>query len=206
MKNIIIYSFIFILILSACSSTPNKETPKAKVEVTETKVESKPIVVEPKPVAIEEKTEVKETKTVIVETKDEIKPFVSESKTEVKPVVTETKAEVKAVVVPSYIELLPKNATKFIKDNPTLIILDVSSSFSKGHLKNAINFPIKDGSFDKVFKKWNKNKIYLICSDSDDTALSASKKLATEGFKKIYILKGNLKEWTSAKLSIEKSK
>jgi len=195
MKNIIIYSFIFIFILSACSSTPNKETPKSKVEVTETKVESKPIVVEPEPVAIEEKTEVKETKTVIVETKPEVKP-----------VVTETKTEVKSVVVPSYIELLPKNATKFIKDNPTLIILDVSSSFSKGHLKNAINFPIKDGSFDKVFKKWNKNKIYLICSDSDDTALSASKKLATEGFKKIYILKGNLKEWTSAKLSIEKSK
>lgn len=225
MKKLIIMGILATFILTACANTP-KETAKKPTEnkvVVETKVETKPVATETKteikPVTTETKTivveTVTETKPTVTEIKTEVKPEITETKTvitntktEIKPVVTETKTttEVKAIVVPNYNELLPKDATKFFKENPSLIIIDVSSSFPKEHLNNAISFPIKDGSFDKAFKKWNKGKTYLICSDSDEYSNVASKKLADEGFKKVYKLKGTLKEWKEAKLPIIKIK
>lgn len=223
MRKFIIFSVLSIFIFVACTSNPKQESKKPNetkvvavetkksTEVTptftETKTEIKPIVTESKPVILEEKTETKvttEVKPVVVESK----PVVVETKTETKPLVTNTKATtvIKATVVPNYTELLPKDTAKFIKDNPSIIIIDVSSMFSKEHLVNAINFPVKNGTFDKTFKKWNKDKIYLIYSDNDDNSMLAAKKLADEGFKKVYRLKGSLKEWKEAKLPITKSK
>lgn len=222
MKKLFLCGFLSILLLSACTNAPkedvNKKTAVVKPVVTETKpvvtgtqpavIDTKPVITDTKPVIVDTKPIVIETKPVIVETK----PVVIETKpviVDVKPIVTETKpviVETKPVVISNFTDISPKDASKLISSTPGIIIIDVSTLYSKGHLPAAINVPVTYNSFDSTLLKLNKDKTYLVYAHNDKISKLGAKKLIDAGFKKVYRLKGNYSAWVDAKLSVIKSK
>lgn len=87
----------------------------------------------------------------------------------------------------SYHTLTFENAIKMMK-NEDVIILDVRTKleYDAGHIKGAINIPLEsiDDTFCELFP--NKNSYYMIYCSTGKRSESASKILATYGYKNIY--------------------
>ncbi|MBS3079294.1 rhodanese-like domain-containing protein [Candidatus Pacearchaeota archaeon] len=101
----------------------------------------------------------------------------------------------------SYKDITIIEAKKLIennKDNSDFVIIDVSSNYNSGHIVNAINHPIANGSFYRVIKDLDKSKDYLIYSRNDVDSLKAVDELINYDFENIYRLRGNYGAWVEA--------
>ncbi len=89
-----------------------------------------------------------------------------------------------------------------MKELPNAPILDVRTpeEFSKGHLKNALNYDWYNDNFDKLISTLNKKEPVLVYCLSGGRSGSAAKKMRTIGFEKVYELDGGIMKWRSANL------
>jgi rhodanese-related sulfurtransferase len=102
-----------------------------------------------------------------------------------------------------YKDIEPADAYKLINDNPSIIIIDVSPRFEKGHLPKALNYYIGDGSLDKAIPSLDKNKTYLVYCHVDSASIPGAQKLIDAGIKDVYRLKGNYGPWLEGGYPIE---
>jgi len=77
-----------------------------------------------------------------------------------------------------------------------LVIIDLSSDFSKGHLPMATSIP--PGSLEEKIPTLDKSRPYLVYSRNDDSSIAGATKLVDAGFSPVYRLKGNYESWVSA--------
>ena len=103
-----------------------------------------------------------------------------------------------------YVDVTPQEALKLMLETPDLITIDVSPAYAMGHLPKAINYPVGDGSLDKVIPMLHVTKTYLVYCHADGPSISGAKKLVDAGFTKVYRLIGNYKAWTDAEYPVEK--
>ena len=102
-----------------------------------------------------------------------------------------------------YMDIPAEKAMELIKNNPDLLIIDVSPMWEDGHLPGALSFPLGDGSFKAALPSWDKDKMYLIYCHGDAPAIKAAQMLVDSGFKHVYRLKGNYNAWVKAGYEIE---
>lgn len=95
----------------------------------------------------------------------------------------------------SYHELTISGAIEMMKKEE-VIILDVRTKmeYDAGHIKGAINVPVEsiDDKFSELFK--DKNAYYMVYCRSGNRSLTATKKLATYGYKNVYDF-GSIENW-----------
>lgn len=104
----------------------------------------------------------------------------------------------------SYVDVTPAEAKALIEQTPDIIIIDVSPAYAKGHLPNAVNYYIGNGSLDRAIPNLDKENTYLVYCHVDSVAIQGAQKLVDAGFKNVYRLKGNYKAWVDAGYPIEK--
>ena len=100
--------------------------------------------------------------------------------------------------------------TKYFYEKSSAIFLDSrsSSTYRKGHIKNAISFPYFE--FNKYYQKLSKNLnkdslIIVYCGgESCNTSEKLAHKLMNLGYNNIRIFKNGWNSWKSAQLPIEK--
>lgn len=103
----------------------------------------------------------------------------------------------------SYKDISAQEAKALIEKTKDIVIIDVSPYFDRGHIKGAVNYPVGDGSLDKVIPELDRSKTYLIYCHGDGPAIRGAEKLAAAGFKKVYRLKGNYGAWVAAGYPVE---
>jgi rhodanese-related sulfurtransferase len=104
----------------------------------------------------------------------------------------------------SYRTLTPVEAIELIEIVEDLIIIDVSPYYAKGHLPGAINYPLEDGTLDKVIPTLDKDTIYIVYCHAFSASSSGAQKLVDAGFINVYRLEGEYGAWVKAGYSIEK--
>ena len=109
-----------------------------------------------------------------------------------------------AIAQASYVDVTPTEAKELIEKTPDIVIIDISPVYAKGHLPNAVNYFIGDGSLDRAIPTLDKNKTYLVYCHVDSVAIEGVQKLVDAGFTKVYRLAGNYKAWVDAGYPIEK--
>jgi rhodanese-related sulfurtransferase len=109
-----------------------------------------------------------------------------------------------AIAQASFVDVTPAEAKALIEKTPDIVIIDVSPAYAKGHLPNAVNYYIGDGSLDKAIPTLDKDKTYLVYCHVDRVAIQGAQKLVDAGFTKVYRLAGNYKAWVDAGYPIEK--
>lgn len=97
-----------------------------------------------------------------------------------------------------YIDISPEDAKDLIETTADIVIIDVSGVFDKGHLPDAINYYVGDGSLDDAIPSLDKSKTYLVYCHIDSAAISGAQKLVDAGFDKVYRLEGNYRAWVNA--------
>jgi rhodanese-related sulfurtransferase len=96
-------------------------------------------------------------------------------------------------------------AKQLIDENPGVVIIDVMSfsSYAKGHLPGAVNYPLGDGSLDEAIPNLNKNGHYLVYCRIGSSSLQEAQKLIDAGFMNVYQLEGGYLAWLDAGYSVE---
>ena len=102
-----------------------------------------------------------------------------------------------------YVDLEAKDAYKLITEDKSVVILDVSPRYEKGHIPGSINHYVGDGSLDKAIQTFNKDKTYLVYCHVDSASIPGAQKLIDAGFKKVYRLKDNYPAWINGGYPIE---
>ena len=106
--------------------------------------------------------------------------------------------------ITEYVDLEPAAAYELTTSgNSDLVIIDVSPRFEKGHLPNAINYYVGDGSLDEAIPGLDKNKTYLVYCHVDSASISGAEKLANASYPNVYRLKDNYPAWYAAGYPIE---
>lgn len=90
------------------------------------------------------------------------------------------------------------------KNNSDFWVIDVSSDYNAGHIINALNYPISDGSFDIVAETFDKEGIYLVYSRNNIDSITAYETLIKNGFKNVYRLRDNYGAWVVAGYPFER--
>ena len=96
-----------------------------------------------------------------------------------------------------------------VQSRQNAVIVDVSSDqdFKKGHIEQAVNFPIEnfEDNLNKLNKYKNKSKgIILTCQNGQKSAKAAGILKKAE-FEDLYILDGGLATWRKENLPLSKS-
>jgi len=104
----------------------------------------------------------------------------------------------------SYMDLPPAEAQALIEETPDIIIIDVSPAYAQGHLPQAVNYYLGDGSLDNAIPQLDKDKTYLVYCHVESASIQGAQKLVDAGFKKVYRLKGEYDAWVDAGYPIEK--
>lgn len=99
---------------------------------------------------------------------------------------------------------------KMIKESKDLVIIDVLSpeSYSKGHIKGAINIPLAKLNEKEVLNSLDKNKTYIVyCANKRCKASTkAAKLLLNNGFKKVFDYENGIAEWKAENLPLGTAK
>jgi len=118
-----------------------------------------------------------------------------------------TEEETEATVSPSqgegYINVGTEAAHNLIEENPDIIIIDVSSKYDEGHIPEALNYYVGDGSLDVAIPDLDKNVPYLVYCHFDNAAIEGAEKLVNAGVKKVYRLEGNFGAWEGGGYPVE---
>ncbi|MBT4513146.1 MAG: hypothetical protein HOC20_13180 [Chloroflexi bacterium] len=102
-----------------------------------------------------------------------------------------------------YTDVSPAEAKDLIDTVANLVVLDVSPLYTQGHLPEAINHPMFDGSLAAVIPSLNKNVPYLVYCHSDSVSIAAVELLIDNGFETVYRLDGNYAAWVDAGFAVE---
>ena len=98
-------------------------------------------------------------------------------------------------------EMSPMQATRFM-NNENAVVIDVSEAtdFEKGHIKTAINVPIKE--FETRLSELQKysDKAVLTYCRSGQQSIRACKLLKKSNFSNVHNISGGLRNWTEANL------
>lgn len=91
---------------------------------------------------------------------------------------------------------------KKITELPDAPIIDVRTpgEFSQGHLKNAVNYDISSGEFEKQIASLDKSKAVLVYCLSGSRSTYAVRFMKSNGFKEVYELNGGMMRWRAANL------
>jgi rhodanese-related sulfurtransferase len=103
-----------------------------------------------------------------------------------------------------YKEITVQEAKKMYDNDPSLMILDVSSAWKNGHLPGAVNV-----EYNKVasnLNMFNKERAILVYCHGDAPAIFAADVLGKNGFPKVFRLLGNYGAWLNSGYPIEKYK
>ncbi len=89
-----------------------------------------------------------------------------------------------------------------LEEMPTVALVDVRTpeEFSKGHLKNAVNYNWSGNDFEKQVAKLEKSKPVFIYCLSGSRSSAAARKMRSAGFKHVYEMEGGLMKWRGAHL------
>lgn len=102
-------------------------------------------------------------------------------------------------------ELSPMQATRLM-NNENAVIIDVSdvADFESGHIKNAINAPIKELT-NKLpdLQKYGEKAVLTYCKTGHQS-MRACKMLKQSGFNNVHNISGGLKNWKEANLPVVK--
>lgn len=93
-----------------------------------------------------------------------------------------------------------------LSKNSQIVILDVRTpeEFSAGHLKNAINFDIRQPDFFSKIDKLNKKKTYLVYCRTNHRSGMAVEYMKQKGFGIIYQMLDGFPGWAANNLAYEK--
>ena len=109
----------------------------------------------------------------------------------------------------AYKELSPIELYQWIEEKQTFTIIDTlkSDSFTRRHLKTAVNACVFEVTFvDQVNEITNDNNSVIVlygASKRSFDAVTAAEKLAQNGYRAIYVLKGGIEAWLSEDFSLE---
>jgi rhodanese-related sulfurtransferase len=103
-----------------------------------------------------------------------------------------------------YKEITVQEAKTMYDNDPSLMILDVSPAWKKGHLPGAVNVEYNDVASN--LNKFNKERAILVYCHGDAPAIFAADVLGKNGFPKVYRLLGNYGAWLNAGYPVEKYK
>ena len=98
-------------------------------------------------------------------------------------------------------EMSPMQATRFM-NNENAVVIDVSEAtdFEKGHIKTAINVPIKEFETRlSELKKYSDKAVLTYCR-SGQQSIRACKLLKKSNFSNVHNISGGLRNWTEANL------
>ena len=100
--------------------------------------------------------------------------------------------------------LSPKEFSEKINQTPDALIIDVRTpdEYSAGHLVNARNIDWNGNSFDAQIKTIDKSTPVFVYCQAGGRSASASKKMRSSGFTKVYELDGGFSDWKEAKLPV----
>ena len=104
----------------------------------------------------------------------------------------------------TYIDVSAAEAKALIDENSDLVIIDVSPNYDQGHLPEAVNYYLGDGSLDAAIPTLDKDATYLVYCHVDSVAIQGAQKLIDAGFMNVYRLEGNYRAWVDAGYPIEK--
>lgn len=98
----------------------------------------------------------------------------------------------------------PENLKKYLSDGNSAFILDVRSpsSFSGGHIANAVNIPLSD--LEKRKNEISAVKNIFVYGDTELQGFQAAVKLYDLNFLPVQALQGGLSSWISKKLEVVK--
>lgn len=85
------------------------------------------------------------------------------------------------------------------KANENILLIDVRTpdEYASGHIENSVNIDYRAGNFKELIKELDTNQdVYVYCKVGGRSG-SAAKMMEDLGFKKIYDLKGGIKQWES---------
>ncbi|NLC32406.1 MAG: rhodanese-like domain-containing protein [Clostridiales bacterium] len=102
-----------------------------------------------------------------------------------------------------YADATPEIAKALLDFLSDLLIIDVSSKSSQGHIPSAISYSADDGTLDAIIPTLDPAKKYLVYGHSDKESKTGAKKLIKAGFESVFRLKGNFSAWADAGYPIE---
>lgn len=87
------------------------------------------------------------------------------------------------------------------------VVFDIRSTdqYRKGHISGAVNVPqsqLKSGPY-AAYEKYQQQPVIVTC-DVGNQAASIARKLAKNGFEKVFYLQGGMNAWTGANLPLVK--
>lgn len=94
-----------------------------------------------------------------------------------------------------YSDLSAPAAMLFIRENKNVAIIDISELYNLGHIKGAVNYPLKDGTLNKNLHKLDRNAFYLIYGHYESPSTIAAQRMVDEGFVNVYRLEGGYRAW-----------
>jgi rhodanese-related sulfurtransferase len=107
-------------------------------------------------------------------------------------------------MIEDYVDVTPQEALKMMLENPELVTIDVSPAYGKGHLPNAVNHPVGDGSLDEGIPMLDRSKNYLVYCHMESASRNGAQKLVDAGFQKVYRIDGDYSAWVNAGYPVEK--
>lgn len=103
----------------------------------------------------------------------------------------------------SYTDISAAEAKQLIDDDPEVVIIDVSPSYAAGHLPEALNYPVGDGSLDTAIPMLDENSTYLVYCHFESASRQGAQKLVDAGFTNVYRLDGGYGAWVDAGYPVE---
>lgn len=86
------------------------------------------------------------------------------------------------------------------QESPQLVDVRTPDEYSKGHLKNALNYDWNGDNFESQIQNLDKSKpVYVYCLSGRRSA-AAAEKMRSEGFTKVYELEGGIMSWRASNL------
>ncbi|MDY6793769.1 MAG: rhodanese-like domain-containing protein [Actinomycetota bacterium] len=114
---------------------------------------------------------------------------------------TETPGE--EVGANGYTDVSAAEAKKIIDENPDLVIIDVSPHYIEGHIPEAVNCCLGDGSLDRAIPDLDKDADYLVYCHVDSVSIAGAQALVDAGFQNVYRLQDNFQAWVDAGHPVE---
>jgi len=102
-----------------------------------------------------------------------------------------------------YVDVSPAEAKELIDTRPELVVIDVSPSYSQGHLPGAVNYYVGDGSLDAAIPGLDKDGEYLVYCHIESASSAGAQKLIDAGFTNVYRLEGEYGAWVAAGYPVE---
>lgn len=91
-----------------------------------------------------------------------------------------------------------------IGKTPEAIVLDVRTpgEYAEGYINNAVNVDFRDAKFEATLKNMDKTKPYFVYCLSGGRSGEAARMMRSQGFEKVYELKGGILAWKKEKMPL----